>query len=503
MKKQIAGGIAFSFISQVISIVVGLTYTPLMIRILGQSEYGLYQLVQSIINYLNLMNFGFNGAYIRYYSLAKAKGSEEEVANINGMFMKVFLFISFLCVIVGLCLLSKITVLGTQITESEYATARILMVILIINLAISFPNSLYVAYMSANQNFVFQKIINIFTNIFVPILTMPLLYLGYGSVGVVAVTLLLTIVRLFINVYYCYKYLNFSINLKYFETRVFFSLFGYTFFIFLSDLVDQLNTNVDKLLLGSLLGTASVAIYSVAYNLNSYRIILSWIIPEMYVPEINRLVIEEKNHEKILHSFTRTGRLNNYLMMLVITGFILVGKPFINLWVGNNYEISYYSTIILMISGYISAVQTLGVNIQNAMNLHKIRSIIYFFVACANVLFSVFLINNYGVIGTCLGTLFATIIGNGIVMNFYYHYKIKLNVIYFWKELLKWIIPSSILFVAFNMFYKSISINSWSSLFFYAVIYTLCYGLLLWTIGLSSEEKTKVIHSLKVIGHKK
>ena len=62
MKKQISGGIVLSFFSQIITIIVGLVYTPIMIRALGQSEYGLYQLVLSVVNYLNLMNLGFNGA---------------------------------------------------------------------------------------------------------------------------------------------------------------------------------------------------------------------------------------------------------------------------------------------------------------------------------------------------------------------------------------------------------------------------------------------------------
>ena len=81
MKKQITGGIILSFFSQIIGIIVGLVYTPVMIKSLGQNEYGLYQLVLSVINYLNLMNLGFNGAYIRYYVIARTKGDDNEVAE--------------------------------------------------------------------------------------------------------------------------------------------------------------------------------------------------------------------------------------------------------------------------------------------------------------------------------------------------------------------------------------------------------------------------------------
>ena len=102
-RKQIKGGIILSGISQTISVIVGLTYTPIMIRCLGQTEYGLYQLVLSLVNYLNLMNFGFNGAYIRYYTIAKEQ-SEDAVKKINGMFLSVFYLL--IC-LQGLSLLFK------------------------------------------------------------------------------------------------------------------------------------------------------------------------------------------------------------------------------------------------------------------------------------------------------------------------------------------------------------------------------------------------------------
>ena len=61
-----------------------------------------------------------------------------------------------------------------------------------------------------------------------------------------------------------------KINLHFFDKHIFRELLGYTFFIFLSDIVDQLNSNVDKFLLGRLTGTIAVAIYSVGYNLKNY-----------------------------------------------------------------------------------------------------------------------------------------------------------------------------------------------------------------------------------------
>lgn len=499
MKKQITGGIILSFFSQIIGIIVGLVYTPVMIKSLGQNEYGLYQLVLSVINYLNLMNLGFNGAYIRYYVIARTKGDDNEVANVNGMFMRVFLVIACLCLFAGIVLLFNINVLGNQLTTNDYVIARKLLIIMVINLAISFPNSLYVAFMSANERFVYQKAIGILLNIAIPILNIPLLYMGFGSVGVVSVTLLLTVIRLILNMWYCYVKLEMKINIKYFDNLIFKELLGYTFFIFLSDIVDQLNSNVDKFLLGRIIGTIPVAIYSVGYNLKNYYTTVSWIVPEMYVPKANRLVISNSDSEDLTDVFTKVGKINNYLMLLVLSGFILIGRQFVNLWVGNEYDISYFAALILMLAGYIPAIQTLGVNIQNAKNMHKMRSIVYFLIACFNVLISIVLINKWGVVGTCLGTLFATLIGHGFFMNWYYHKRIGLNVIYFWKEMLKWIVPVVIMTFIGYVLLQNIIINNWFKLISIACIYGLIYIIVLFIVELDYSQKSIVMSKLKAI----
>lgn len=495
MRKQITGGIILSLIAQMISIIVALVYTPIMIKILGQNEYGLYQYVTSIVNYLNLMNLGFNGAYIRYYVLAAQKNSETEIANVNGMFLKIFLFIMTLCLIAGGFIYCNIGVLGDHLTKQDYSIAKMLLVLMVLNLSISFPNSIFVAFMSANERFVYQKVLNIIINILTPIASIPLLLIGAGSVGVVSVTLSLNILRFVMNVWYCLKKLDMKVNFGYFDNLVFKELLSYTFFIFLSDLVDQMNSNVDNFLLGRKMGTSAVAIYSVGYNLKNYYTIISWLVPEMFIPEVNRLANDDSKSSELTDVFIKVGKLNNYLVLLVLSGFFLVGNQFIILWIGEEYEKSYYVALILMISGYVPAIQTLGVNIQTAKNMHRMRSIIYFFVACMNVIMSVFLIEKFGVIGTCMGTLGAIIIGNVFFMNYYYHKKIGLDIFKFWKSVAKWIICVLIITICGRSFLGFVELNTWTKLVIFCVSYGLIYVTVLYTIELKKNQK----HFLKKI----
>ena len=59
-------GTILSYLNIFLSNTISLIYTPYMLRMLGQSEYGIYGTAQSFISYLSILSFGIGGAYIRY-----------------------------------------------------------------------------------------------------------------------------------------------------------------------------------------------------------------------------------------------------------------------------------------------------------------------------------------------------------------------------------------------------------------------------------------------------
>ena len=71
--NQLKFGVVLSYISRIVAVIVGLLYTPIMIRLLGQSEFGLYNIAASVIAYLGVLNLGFGSAYMRFYSRYKDK----------------------------------------------------------------------------------------------------------------------------------------------------------------------------------------------------------------------------------------------------------------------------------------------------------------------------------------------------------------------------------------------------------------------------------------------
>ena len=203
--NQKKAGVLLSYISEAIKILTSLIYTPIMLRLLGKSEYGLYQLVYSVVSYLGLLSLGFTSSYIRYYSRFKSEDNRDEISRLNGMFMVIFLVIAGITVICGFILLGNIrSVLGRGLTETEYETARVLMVLMVFNLAVTFPNSVFDCITSAHEKFFFQRLLTVLQNLLNPFLTLPLLLMGYGSIGMVVAATGLTVAKCTANIWYVF-----------------------------------------------------------------------------------------------------------------------------------------------------------------------------------------------------------------------------------------------------------------------------------------------------------
>lgn len=501
--NQLKAGVILSYIGMIVQNLVSIIYTPIMLRLLGQSEYGLYNLVYSVVSYLGLLSFGFGSAFIRYYSRYKVKNDEDGMARINGMFMTIFSGISLITVLAGTFLVFNIeSIFKGGLSINEIKTARVLMILMVINIAISFPASVFDSNITANEKYIFQRIITLLKSILNPFLTLPLLLLGYKSISLVIVTTIITIASLSINMWYCFKKLNTKFIFKNFDFSLMKEMWVFSFYIFLNMIVDQINWSVDKFLLGMFKGTIGVAIYSIGAQINNYYLTLSTSVSSVFIPKVHRIVSEKNDNKVLTDIFTKVGRIQFIILSFVLTGFVFFGEYFINVWAGEGYNTAYYIALILIIPVTIPLIQNLGIEIQRAKNLHKFRSIIYFFIAIANVFISIPLCKIFGGIGAAIGTALSLIIGNGVIMNIYYHKKVGLNIKYFWKEILKFV-PGLIIPIICGVAIKCfIGIHNIFMFIILGIMYTIIFVVSVWFIGMNEYEKSLLESPLNKIKSK-
>ena len=496
--NQKKSGVVLSYLSQAIHILSGILYTPIMLRLLGQSEYGLYQLVYSVVSYLSLLSFGFTASYMRFYSRAKVQNDQDEISRLNGMFMTIFMVIAVICILCGTVMIGNIELIFADgLTPQEYPTARILMALMVFNLALTFPNSVFDAFTSAHERFFFQKMLVVLQNLLNPFLALPLLLLGYGSIGMVSVTTVLTIAKLAVNVWFSLKKLNIHFIFSGFRFGLLKEMWIFTFFIFLNQMIDQVNWNIGKFLLGRLSGTTAVAIFGLGAQINSMYLQFSTSISNVFVPKVNRIVASSDDNYELSKLFTKVGRIQFIILALIFTGFIFFGQPFMVFWGGEGYADSYYIALWLILPVTVPLIQNLGIEIQRAKNKHQTRSIVYFCIAIANVLISIPLIKNVGTIGAAIGTGISLICGNIIFMNWYYQKYIGLDMFYFWKSILRFVPGLIVPCVTGVLIMSFVTINSLFALGVWIVLYATVYCLSMYFLGMNNEEKHMIMEPIR------
>lgn len=488
-----------------ISIILGLLYTPLLIRLLGENEHGLYNTVASTISMMSILSLGFNSGYIRYYSKYKKQNDNDSIYKLNGLFLLIFAIIGFIALLCGLFLSFNLKLIFKDgLTASEYSLARILMLILTANLAISFPMSVFSNIISAHEKFLCLKLIGIGKTILGPLSNIILLLSGYRSVAIVVASVTMALIVDVIYLFIVLRNLKQRFHLGIPEKGLFMSLFSYTIFIALNMIVDQINTNIDKTIIARFKGTAAVSIYSVGFSLYHYYMLFSTSISGVFSPMIHRIVNDTKEDITLLRStltelFVRVGRIQYYILALLCTGIIFFGRPFIYYWAGPAYTDSYYISLLLVIPTTVPLMQNLGIEIQRAENNHQFRSIIYIIMALINLILSIYLCQLYGALGCAIGTTISIVIANGIIMNIFYHKRCFIDIIAFWKSILR-ISLGLILPIGFGILLNFV-LDLYNVFFLFGGIaaYTIVYAVSMWIFSMNSYEKDLIRKPVKAV----
>ena len=494
-------GAILSYVSIFASTAVQLLYTPFLVSKLGQSEYGLYSLVSSIIGYLTVLDLGFGNAIIVHTAKYRATGEKEKEQKLHGMFHLIYIGIGIIAGLAGVALaLNSNSIFGATMTPDELQKMQAMLLILSFNLFITFAFSIYNSIITASEQFIFQKTLAIINTVAKPLLMMPILFMGYKSIALCLVITFVNIAVLSTNYLFCKRKLKVSVKFSGFDKALLKVILGYSIWIFLNQIVDKANWSVDQFILGAVSGTTAVSIYSAASTLNILFINLSTAVSGVMLPKVSKMVARKATSEELTGEFIKVGRIQYYIIFLMASGLVIFGRQFINLWLGHGFDDAYWIALILIIPVCFPLIQNLGLSIMQAMNKYKFKAISTFLMSIANIGVSIVLAQRYGAIGAAIGTAGVLIICNILIINIYYAKNIKLNVLKFWTQIAKmsviFLIPAIIgFFIVTNA-----RIDSWPKLLIGAASYSVVYGIIAYCICANKYEKdivSKVIRRVK------
>ena len=245
--NQLKSGVVLSYTQMILSNLISIIFTPIVIRILGQDEYGVMSLAGAVIGYLSLLNLGLGGSYNYFYHKRKKEANEDGIAKLNGMYITIFSVIALVVFIAGMVIVFNArVVLGNEITESELDLTKKLMFISVLSMAITLPTSVFGSYIFVHERFVFSRVVSIIITILSNVVKLALLFVGFRSVAITLSAFALTIINTLVTIIYSVKVLKFKLSFSGFQLNMLKSMFAFSFFIFLNQIVDQINWSIDK-----------------------------------------------------------------------------------------------------------------------------------------------------------------------------------------------------------------------------------------------------------------
>ena len=495
--NQLKAGVVLNYVVIILNTVVGLLYTPYMLRMMGQSEYGLYSLVASVIAYLTVLDLGFGNAIVRYTAKFRAEKKTEEQYEMFGMFFLLYLVIGIIAFGIGLGLYFNVgTLFGDTMTAVELDRARIMMLLLVANLAFTFPMSIWGSIIQAYEDFVFQKSLNIFRIILNTAVMICLLHFGYKAVAMVVVQTIFNVLTLVVNFIYCRRKLNIHIyfRFKHFHWGFLKEVAIYSFWIFLNAIMDRVYWSTGQFVLGAMVGTAAVAVFAIAIQLEGMYMQFSTAISSVFLPKVTAMVATNRSRKEISDLFIRTGRMQYIVLAYILSGFIIFGRQFIELWAGAGYSDSYIISLLFFIPLTVPLIQNLGITILQARNEMKFRSVLYIIIALVSLAMQIVLTRFFGGIGCAMGVSGALVVGQILIMNVYYRRRQDLDIKTFWKEISKMsIIPIVLIFSSMMVIRHFFALDSWGKLILGIAAFSLVYIPLFFRFSMTDDERNLFI----------
>ena len=484
-------GIILSYGVTAVRSISQLLLTSLYINKLGVDGYGFYQYIYSIASCAIILDFGISSVVNKYYIEFKEKGKRKEMENALFYCLLISFFAVVLIAAFGAVALFNINGIFGEMSVQKADLARRLFVFIILYLSTLMLQHFFEGVILSQEKYVTLKVVSLAQVIIKCILIVALLFGGVGVVAIAIGDFVSVLVCLIFSAVYSFGILKIKIKYHFYDKNLILSIIKLASALCVQSVILYLNTSIDKYVVGRFLTDAAVSLYSIAMTISTFFDEIPTVIQRLYLPQAVKLVSNDASGEELTDFIIKPGRYQFMLCGGIFGAFVLFGRDFITIWTGITSFEPWAIAILLMVASIVPLCQNVGLAILTAMNKRMFRSVCLGVAAVLNLVLTIYLVKEIGLLGAPIGTFIALIICNNIIMNFYYR-KIGINI----KRLLKEIF-GRLFFVALVatlvcsplLLIKSVSLVAFA---IKCMIFVVVYAVALCLFGLNQKEKSAV-----------
>lgn len=491
--SQIRAGIVLSYVSIVIANLAGLITTPIIVNTLGKESYGIYLLLLSFVSYIGLVDLGITNTINRFIAKYRALNDYSQERKFISLIIKIILIVTFLILGLGFFLIKNIENFINPQTISTIPIESIRLVIwglllaLILNIFTGFVNG----YLAAYENFIFIKSIDIF-KVILRLMLLWLLFMNQGNIlFLVILDLIIAFIVFFFSLLYFFRVKSIKIKIFLYDKLMLKEIMSYSIWVFVFSAISQIQWQSGQIIIGYKLPSSAVAIYGIGIVLGTYYGAFAVAISGVFISRTTYKVYTYENSDELTKYMIEVGRMCAFVLMLILINFITVGKDFIQLWVGKDFLPAWIIAVMIMITYSIPLTQSIANQVLEAKKMFSFKSKVYLLCLMFGTLLGYILLDYYDILGMAFGIITGWAIAI-IIMNFYYHFILNLDMIAFFKSLKELAIMTAIVIIFGYGINLLDSHNTWVIIIFKSLIISLLYLLLIYKFVLNNTEKLLV-----------
>lgn len=427
--KQIKLGAIISYLAIGTNIISGLFYTPWMINSIGRENFGLYTLALSVIT-LFAFDFGLSAAITRFIARYLAQNRQDKANNCIGLVYRLYIIIDIVLFFVLISVYFFIPQIYRELTPDEVEKFKVVYAMAAMYTVVSFPFIPFNGILTAQECFIQLKMCDVLHKLIIVGAMTVCLFKGYGLYALVMVNALAGLFTIGFKLWCIRHYTPQKISWSYYDQSELKEIAGYSGWVTVMAIAQRCIFNIAPSILGALSGSTAIAILGIAMTLEGYCFMFASALNGMFLPRVSRIVNDQGN---LLPLMIKVGRIQIYIIGLIVGGIICIGNPFIRLWVGADFNESYLCSVLIILPSLLYLPQTIGNEAIFAQNQVKSLAIVFIMMAVLNIIGAVILSEPMGATGICLSICFAYIFRT-LGMDYILYKKLRIDVLTFFKE---------------------------------------------------------------------
>jgi len=407
--NAIAGVIGYAW-----PVALTLVTTPYIVHKLGNDVYGVLALVTSVLGFFAFLDLGITNASVKYIAEAYAKNDIIEISKIIGSSLFVFITVGVIGGILIAIMTSTLVQRLLKIPPALVSDSMFAFYVASCGFLLNMVVGVFAAVPRAIQRFDLATKLNIIIGTTLTLLIVLTVYLGYGLKQVVIINFLSSILSLIAYAALAKRHLKgITISIQ-FDHSTFQKLFHFGIYALLATISSAILFQLDKLLIGSYLGSAFVAFYVVPATIaiGIYNIVVN--LMGVIFPLCSHLLATGE-HDKLRELYLKASKYAFIIVISLATPVVILSNQIMSHWMGAEYGLKSSSILaILAVSSVFTSMTAIPSFILYGIGMPGVNAKFSLLSAILNPCLCVLLIPRIGLIGAAVANL-----ANFILVIFY------------------------------------------------------------------------------------